>query len=163
MPDFGIELKGDREVGLRLEEFPERARAAIARRMDGLTQALLARVQGAEPERTGALRGETVATVRNTRRGVVGTVRVAGNSEADYGKAGALEYGSKGSVAVAAHAQQLGHVFGRLVAPIEVLVAAYTRRPNIAPREYLRGPLDEMHDEIVAELEEALAEAAATG
>lgn len=161
--DLGIEIDGDRLVALRFEQFPERARAKIAARLQTITQQLLSRVQGAEPSRTGRLRGETQASVDERNERISGRVRVntSGGGEAEHGKAAALEYGAHGTAHVSAHAMQLSHVYNQLVQPHEVLVAAYDRRVNIAERRYLRGPLDEMRSQIVEELRQALAEAAA--
>jgi hypothetical protein len=55
----------------------------------------------------------------------------------------------------------LSHFYDQLIAPREVLVAAYDRRVDIAERRFLRGPLDDMRSEIIEELRQALAEAAA--
>jgi hypothetical protein len=161
MPEFGIELAGDREIDLRFETFPERARAALEARIGGLTQSLLARVKGDEPEKSGRLKGETVAGVRSSKYRVTGTVRVAARDQSEFGKAGALEYGSKGDVQVRAHAIQLGHVFHRLIAPTAVLVAAYTRQPAIAARRYLEEPLAGMREEAIEAMREAISEALA--
>ncbi|HEV2097419.1 MAG TPA: hypothetical protein VGR45_00680 [Stellaceae bacterium] len=159
MPDFGIELQNDRVVDLRFEQFPERAREALERRIGGLTQALLDRVHGAEPDLTGKLRGETVSRVSSTKNAVRGQVRVAASDKSEYAKAGALEFGTHGSAEVKAHTAHLSHIFSRLIAPTEVLVAAYSRRPNIAARHYERGPLDAMRSQIIEELRAALTEA----
>jgi hypothetical protein len=163
--EFGLELIGERRAGLRFEEFPERARQALVEHMNSITQRLLARVQGEEPELTGKLRSETTARVssgENYVRGSVG-VRVPGgeSSGAEAGKAAALEYGAHKTVAVKAYSKSLDHVFTHAMAPTTVMVSAYQRRANIAERKFLRGPLDEMHDAIIAELRAALEEAAA--
>jgi hypothetical protein len=161
--DFGIEIDSDRLVALRFEQFPERARAAIANRLGSITQRLLARVQGNEPSRTGRLRGETQSSVTTGNDRISGRVRVdtSRGGEAEHGKAAALEYGAHGTAHVSAHAMQLSHFYDQLIAPREVLVAAYDRRVDIAERRFLRGPLDDMRSEIIEELRQALAEAAA--
>jgi hypothetical protein len=166
MPDFGIEVDGDRLVALRFEQFPERARAALAKRLSGITQQLLARVQSSEPSRTGRLRAETQAFVDSRENAVKGSVKVVtgaagGRAGSEHGKAAALEYGAHGSAKVGAHRAGLSHVFGHPITPREVSVATYTRRVNIAERRYLRSPLDGMRSQIIEELRQALAEAAA--
>ena len=157
--EFGIEIEGDRLVALRFDQFPERARAAIGRRLSSLTERLLSRVVGVEPQRTGKLRGETGSRVFERDDRVVGQVRVAAPDSGEHGKAAALEYGASHTALVRAHTMQLSHVYDKLVEPIEVMVAAYSRHPNIAERRYLRGPLDAMRGEIIAELRAALDEA----
>jgi hypothetical protein len=160
--DFGIEIDGDRAVALRFAQFPERARAALQHRLEAISQQLLARVQGAEPARTGRLKGETVPFASSSGDRVRGGVHVAAPDSGEHGKGAALEYGAHGSAQVTAHARALDHVFGRrLTSPLAVMVAAYSRHVNIAERRYLRGPLDAMRGEIVAELRAALDEAAA--
>lgn len=161
--DFGIEIDGDRLVALRFEQFPERARAAIANRLGSITQRLLARVQGTEPSRTGRLRSETQSSVAARGDRISGRVFVDASrgGEGEHGKAGALEYGAHGTAHVGAHAMQLSHIYNEMMEPREVLVAAYDRRVNIAERRFLRGPLDEMRSEIIEELRQALAEVAA--
>ena len=137
----------------------ERARAALARHIEALTADLLSRVVGGEPVKTGKLRSETGSSVVERGELIRGTVRVAAQDAAEAKKAAALEYGATKPAQVAAHTAQLGHVFARAVAPFEVVVAAYTRRPNLAARRFLRGPLDAMRSEIVDGLKQALEEA----
>jgi len=159
MPEFGIEIDGERRVALRFEQFPERARAALQARIAALTAELYGRVEGAEPERTGRLKGETEPFVDQRADRVVGRVKVVARGSSEHGKGAALEYGAHGSARVTAHSQSLSHFWGRLVAPREVFVRAYSRRLDIAERRYLRGPLDEMRGEIIEELRAALGEA----
>jgi hypothetical protein len=160
MDEFGLQLEGDRRVGLRFEEFPERARQRLAAAMDSITQRLLARVEAAEPIKTGKLRGETTAYVSSGPNFVKGTVaiRVPKGAQAgvEAGKAAALEYGAHKSIAVKAYSRTLDHVFLHAIAPTEQLVRAYVRRANIAEQRFLRGPIDEMRDQILTELREAV-------
>jgi hypothetical protein len=159
MPDFGIEVDGERLVALRFEQFPERARAAIKRRLEALTAQLYSRVESAEPQRTGKLRQETQSFVDERDDRVTGRVKVLARETSEHGKGAALEYGAHGSAQVGAHAMTLSHLWGRMIAPRQVLVAAYSRRVNISERRYLRGSLDTLRGEVIEQLRQALAEA----
>jgi hypothetical protein len=157
---FTLDIEGDRRVDVRLEQFPERARAGLARRIDALAGELLARVLAAEPKRTGKLASETGKSgVRCGRDFVSESVRVAAKDGAEARKAGALEYGASKPAAVPSHTMRLTHVFARQIAPLDVVVAAYKRPMNMAARHYLRGPLDSMRGEIRDALHEAIEEA----
>lgn len=158
-----IEAIGAREVELKFEHFPEQARHAFLQRITSLTAQLLARVQSSEPENTGKLRSETVSQIYDGKDGVVGSVTLAkGLSATEYGKAGALEYGAPGPRnrnMVKSHTAQLSRVYGRLVAPMSVVISAHTRHLNVAEHKFLRGPLESMSGQVLQELEQALAEA----
>jgi len=157
---FTLDIDGDRRVDVRLQEFPEAARGALARRIDALAGELLSRVLGAEPKRTGKLAGETgKSPVQNRPDFVRASVRVAAKDGADARKAGALEYGASKPAAVPSHTVRLTHVFSRQIAPLDVVVAAYRRPMNMAARRYLRGPLDTMRGDIRDALHEAIEEA----
>lgn len=159
--ELKYEIDGIRQVGLRFEQFPDRARKKIMERILGLTERLHAAVEGAEPDRTGALRAETKGWVDDGKNYIVGRVGLPGGvyPHSDYGKAAALEYGSHHPFQVKAHEARLAHFWGRAVAPTEVFIRAHSRTPNIAARLFLRSSLDAMRGEIIAELEAALAEA----
>lgn len=155
--DIKYEVAGDRQEVLRFDTFPELARKKLEAKIADLTARLFAAVTGAEPSRTGVLRGATVETIREGENFVTGRVSVRG----DFGKAAALEYGAHRPTTVKAHEMRLTHVFGRAMAPEIVMVPSHARTPNIAEHRFLRGPLDAMRGEIVAELEAAVADAVA--
>ncbi len=160
--DLGVEIQGDLQIALRFEEFPHRFAVAWERRITALTAQMLARVLGAEPSRTGKLRAETrsFVDVKDDRiRGAVAVV--TGGDQSEHGKAGALEYGAHGSVGVAAHSQNLSHIYDRMIQPMQVFVDAYSRHVNITERRFERGTLDSMRSQVIEELRAALADAAA--
>lgn len=158
---FGLNIDGDLRAAVRFEEFPERARAALRRKIDELAGELLGQVIADEPQKTGQLRGETKKSIADRPEFVRGTVRVAAKDAAEARKAAALEYGAQKPAQVPAHAMRLTHVFGRQVAPFEVMVGAYSRPMHLAARRYLRSPLEAMRGEIRDGLQEALQEALA--
>jgi hypothetical protein len=152
---IGITVKGERETALKFEQFPKQAHDRLLATITELTGTLRGLVESAEPERTGRLRGTTGSQVSQTADRIRGRVMIT----ADFGKAGALEYGAHRAGPVKAHAARLGHVFGRLIAPMTVMVAAHTRRPNIAEHRFLRGAEAAIAEEALAEMQEALDEA----
>lgn len=165
--ELGIEVTGDRLVALRFEKFPDIAREAIRKRIEAMTKQLLSGVHGREPSLTGRLRGETTGAVSESAdrvRGNVGVrVRQASDPGREAGKAGALEYGAKGSVSVKAHSQQLTHVYGRMIQPMAVFVTAYSRQADITEHRYLRGPTEALRSTFLAGIRAALDEAVAAG
>lgn len=155
-----ITLEGDRQSGLRFEEFPDAVHADLLDAIDELSSELAARIENAVPERTGKLRSEVRRRVFESEDRIKGYVDFAGK---DHAKVGALEYGSKGKpTKVSAHAMKLDHFWHhRLTAPISVLVDAYSRTPTIEEHSFMRGPLAQMRSEIVSRLT-AVVERAAT-
>lgn len=146
--------RGDRELALRLDTFPEHARAKIKERIDSLTDKLLLRVKQAAPYRTGLLRseikGRTFASERTDR--VSGYVSIyAPQRPKEYAKAATLEYGS----------DKARRVFDRASRGKRRIVAKLSRPARIEAFAYLRGPFEEMRPEIETEIDAALAESVA--
>jgi hypothetical protein len=150
-----IDLDGERMVGLRFEEFPDDLHDALLGEINAISNELFARVQAATPSKTGELRSQERLRIFDQEERIRGYISIAGGSNSGaYAKAGALEYGSKGKpVDVRSHTKRLDHFWeNRLRAPINVLVEAYSRTPNIAERNFMRGPLDAMAPEILSRL-----------
>jgi len=154
----GITTKGERELALRFDTFPERAHQKLQQRIEPLIDALLLRIQEATPYQYGTLRGEEVSrTYADQADRVAGYVSIVGQSQNDYAKAATLEYGTdkvrrrleKGSLA-----SRLG---------LKRLSMRVSKPAHIAAFRYLRGPFEEMRPEIEAALAEAVAEVAAEG
>lgn len=152
---IGIAISGDRQVALRFDEFPQQAHEALRAHITTLVADLRARVVAAEPKRTGRLERETVAVVNDGANRITGLVRIS----AEFGKAGALEYGAHGTAKLKAHYARLDHVYSRLVAPMSVMIAAHSRQVDIAEHRFLRSGLDAVRDEAVNEMRAALDEA----
>lgn len=156
--EIGVIVTGDREVALKFEQFPARAHDSLLARIRSLTSTLAARVRSAAPSKTGKLRSTIAdAIYDDAPKKIVGRVFV----NADYAKAGALEYGAHRRAKVGAHDAKLDHVWGRkLSAPTTVIVEAFTRRSNVVAKRFLRSSLTQMHGEIEAGLHEAVLKAA---
>lgn len=158
-----VEIKQDRILGLRFDEFPQRVHANLLDRITKLTAQLEARVKAAEPTRTGKLRSETRSRVYDDGDHIAGRVFVQIEGEPksrrgsiDAGKAASLEYGAGATAVVKAHSARLDHVFSRLIEPMTVMVGLHNRQVNIAEHGFLRVSLDAMSAEIVDQLRQAL-------
>ena len=154
--DLGVAVSGDRELDLKFQTFPTRAHDALFSRITKLTDRLEGLVRAAAPNKTGKLRSEIHSAVYDdTPSKISGRVFV----DDDYAKAGALEYGAKGSAKVSAYSAKLDHAWAhKLASPTEVMIAAHSRHLNLKARRYLRDPLVQMRSDITAELQEAVAE-----
>jgi len=154
--DITPTLAGQREVGLSLDAIPERLRRRLIQRIWRLTLRLETRAEARAPRgRTGRLRAAIGARLDTRADRIRGRVMVRGGG----GKAGALEYGARRSHQVTEHRRTLDHVWGRATQPMEVIVGRYRRTANIAERRYLRGALDAMRGEALAEIGAAVNEA----
>jgi hypothetical protein len=150
MADISVIVTGDREVGLRFEQFPQELHEQLKAAIEGLTGELADRVRAAVPRKTGKLASLIVERITDRPEKIVGSVFISG----DFAKAAALEYGAHHSTKVRAHTMRLDHAWGRaMLSPEVVDVAAYSRVPNIAERRFLRGPELAMEAQITAELE----------
>jgi hypothetical protein len=158
----GIEIVTDRRVALKFDTFPVQAHDALLDVITSSTERLRALVEGAAPKRTGKLEAEITSRVIDATNHITGSVGFpAGLTPTEYGKAAALEYGAHGTAHLRAHSAKLGHLWGKLIAPIQVLVAAHDRRLNIAKRDFLRGPLHAIEDGVLADMKGALDQAVA--
>ena len=159
-----IGIDGERQTGLRFEDFPDELHDDLVGEIDGLTRELFARIQSATPVGTGKLRSQQRMRLYDQKDRIKGYISVAGEKgSTDYAKAGALEYGSRGKpIKVGAHQMKLDHFWRtRLAAPITVLVGAYDRTPKIAEHAFMRGPLEAMRPEILQRLNAAVEKAVA--
>lgn len=157
-----IELKGERQAGLRFEQFPSELLADLRAEIDSLTNELSDRVDAAMPNRSGELRASRRHKVIEKENSVTGRVTVAEGNPALHKKAAALEYGSKGKKrAVRQHTMRLGHYWDeKLAGPRTVIVKAFMRTPNVKAHRFLRGPMDAMRPTILARLNKVVERAA---
>lgn len=128
--EIGIDLLGERKVDLRFEEFPETARVNLRKAIEDKTGELADLIRNRVPKRTGKLASLIQSRVSESTTQITGVVAVA----ADFGKAGALEYGTHKTIVM-----KSSHVFDRIVPTFNV-----ERKLNIEARSFLRGPLDEI-------------------
>lgn len=154
MDSIRINVTGDRRVGLRFEEFPDHLYDDLRQEIDSMTNELFAMVQAATPSRTGELRSQERMRLFTDKSRITGYVDVAGKSGSqDFAKAGALEYGAHRKTKVASHSMKLDHLWGeKLNAPMDVVVKAYERTPNIAEHAFVRGPLEAMQPQVVSRM-----------
>jgi hypothetical protein len=150
-----IDIAGDRQTGLRFEDFPDDLHDDLRSEIDSLSRELLSRIEAAVPSKGGTLRSQVRLRMFGQEDRIRGYIDIDGRKgSTDYAKAGALEYGSRGKpTKVGAHQMKLDHFWDhRLAAPTNVLVDAYSRTPNIAEHSFMRGPLAAMRPEIVQRL-----------
>ena len=152
--EIHIDISGTRQVGLRFDQFPDALRDELRATIDDLANQLFAMVQARTPNRTGQLLGQEGVKVFVDADKISGKVFVLAPDQQSARKAAALEYGSTGqAVTVKGHAMSLDHYWStKLAAPQTVIVAAYSRTPNIAETAFERGPLEEMAPEIAVRL-----------
>ena len=124
-----------------------------------LTRKLEGLVRDRVPVETGQLLSEVASFVDDANDRISGKVKVLakGWPDPDWGKAGALEYGAHRPFTVKAHQMKLDHFWSRAAAPQMAMVQAFTRTPNIAEHDFLRGPLAEIQSEVVAGIKQAVA------
>lgn len=154
--DFDVVIGGDREVVARFAQWPQDLRQSLRARIAQMTELMESRVRALAPKRTGRLADEIQSRVYDNETSIRGVVGLgSGLDAAEYGKAAALEYGTgrRGRFKVRPHTRVIRVVFGRLVAPVTVQVAAYTRLSRLDPRMYLHGGLDAVAPDAAAELQ----------
>jgi hypothetical protein len=159
--EIGIEIVTDRKVALRFDEFPDEAHANLKAAITQVTERLRDMVEGAAPKRTGKLASEIEMRVLDYPDRITGIVEVRGDTHNEMAKAAAEEYGAHGSTRVRQHHARLGHLWAKIVEPMNVIVKAHDRRLNIQQRNFLRGPLRDIEGDALAAMHEAVDKAAA--
>lgn len=162
--DFNAVVTGDREVAARFAEFPKQLHDKLYERIERLTAKLYARVIELVPEGNDPnglhLRNEIVSEMYEREDRIKGSVTLASRlPQSEYIKAGALEYGVHTVAKMKPSRREISKVFGRPVEPHEILIRAYPRTMDLEAQNYLRGALEDMEAEAVAEFSEALNEA----
>jgi hypothetical protein len=154
MDAIHIDVQGERQAGIRFDEFPDALYEDLKTEIDALGIELFAGVEAATPMRSGELRAQERLRVFADPTRITAYVDVAGRKGSqDFAKAAALEYGAHRPSKVAAHTMALDHYWAlKLTAPERVVVDAYTRTPNIAEHAFERGPLNAMAPEVIARL-----------
>jgi hypothetical protein len=159
MPQFGLEITGDTKAVLRFQQFPQAAHDRLLTVLRSLEARLEAAVLAQEPTATGAMRTLTGGRVYDHGARIAAVVGVRATSANEARKAAALEYGSHKALTVRAHTASLSHLWSRAIATISVQVPAHPRTPNIDEVRFLRGPLDALRSDAIAEMEAAVASA----
>lgn len=158
--DIGLQITTDRRVALKFDVFPKQAHDELLSVITSATDRLRGLVEGAVPKNSGQLASEIVGRVVDAANHITGSVGILGATPNDYAKAGALEYGAHGTAHLREHGAKLGHLWGKMIAPMQVIVAAHDRRVNIQQHDFLRGPLRAMQEDVLAQMKQALDQAA---
>lgn len=163
MDTIRIDISGDRQVGVRFDEFPDELYDSLRQEIDSLSGQLYSLVQANTPVNEGTLRSQERLRLFTDKTRITGYVDIdGGKGSNDYAKAGALEYGAHRATKVSAHAMGLDHYWAhKLLEPETVMVEAYQRTPNIAERAFERNSLAAMEPEVLARLNAVVAKAVA--
>jgi len=100
--------------------------------------------------RTGRLRNSIHSKVEHTPNAIKGIVQ----TNVKY--AAVHEYGFKGSVTVKAHLRTIKQAFGKPIAPTSVQIGSFTRTANFPQRSFLRSSLQDMRQEALTEITNAI-------
>lgn len=155
MPDLiHIDVKGDRQAGIRFDAFPDDLYQDLQREITSLSGELFTRIQALTPKRTGLLLSEERLRVFADANRITGYVDIAGvKGSQDFAKASAEEYGAHRLHKVRTHPMRLDHYWAhKLAAPETVMVEAFSRTANITEVAFERGPLAQMQPEVIARL-----------
>jgi hypothetical protein len=159
---LALEIQGERKVSQQFDRFPTIAHDKLLERITALTDRLYAAVLAAEPRKTGRLAETTKRTVYDdSGRRIAGVVTV----DADFAKAATLEYGSHKTITIGqipgfARARQAKRsVKVDMKIARGIVGASFQRTLNITALYYLRGPLAEIADDAIIEMQGALEEA----
>lgn len=157
-----IDLKGDRQAGVRFEEFPSALRDDLRSEIATLSDELFARIQGQIPSKSGELRSRLTKRIFDKEDRVTAYITINAQDQSEHRKAASLEYGSRGKkVRVKPHKMRLDHYWSeKLAAPRTIVTKAFDRTPSIREHKFLRGPLDTMRPQINSRLK-AVVESAA--
>jgi len=159
--DIRFDIKNARQVGLRFDQFPPEIYDDLRIAINDLAHQLFALVQSETPDLTGQLRGQEMVRVFTDPKKITGSVAVVTRDKQSAIKAATLEYGSTGkSVKVKSKTMRLDHVFDHVLdEPMEVIVKAYNRTPNVEEFRFERGPLEVMQPIVAARLNAVVAAA----
>lgn len=147
---MAVVTRGDKEISLRFDQFPQQFKEAIKSEIDALVAEALQRSQKAAPKKTGKLRGELKGRTFVGETRVAGYVSVyAGGDSNEYVKAATLEYGSKKPRRIFKQDAYTVTKRGKK----RRVVDRFTRPAIIREFRYLRGSLDEMQPEIKRRLQ----------
>jgi hypothetical protein len=150
---MAVVTRGDKEISLRFDQFPQQCKEALKSEIDELVDELLARSQKAAPKKTGKLRGELKGRSFIGETRVAGYVSVyAGNDSNEYIKANTLEYGSRKARRIFKKDVYTVTKRGKKRRAVDRL----TRPAVIREFRYLRGPLEEMQPEVKRRLQAVL-------
>jgi hypothetical protein len=159
-----VEVKGERELTARFEQFPQKAKERLRARITEVVRKVQARAEAAAPQgKTGVLKSEITSRVyTDSPHRVAGYVSVVAHDDPkkQYPKAGALEYGIKGTPRKVFERPGLA---GRLGMTRRRIVDRVTKPVVMRAYRYLRDPMEATFGEAQAAIAQALEEAANEG
>jgi len=135
-------------VDEHFSELGPKFRRSLVERFGELTTELESRVESGAPRRTGATAASIRKKVTEYDHNVVGKVWSTGGA-----KTGAIEYGAHNSTHVKPHARTITVVFGRLVGPLQAMISAYERTPNVQAQPFFRPALAGMEAQVRAAIQ----------
>jgi hypothetical protein len=160
MPFIKATITGPQDVIVQLDRLPDSLNKELVGTITGLTTRLFNAVRA--PGHFGAYKRMEVASKPDLVQGKV-FFNASGSQAAAIA---ALEYGAPGKSGrsrppVTEHKRMQTQVFGRAIAPMEVIVDRYRRKARLTERRFLRGPLAAIRDDAEREIREAVERAAA--
>lgn len=158
-----VVTRGERELSLRFDQFPDQARHFLEERISRIVDRLEGAVRSATPRgKTGDLRSEITSRVYTSAGRVAGYVSVyaPGGGSNPYAKAATLEYGTDKPRRSFERSQSL---VSRLTGARRRIVSRISKPVHLEARRYLRGPFESSGGEIRSELNAGLEDAIAEG
>lgn len=150
---------GDKDVTRYFRALPDGVRSKVIDSVGRLTLRLQARVMKEKltgqvlKVRTGTLRRSIDRVLLTDQKYVVGIV----STNVSYGKA--HEYGGLQTQTVREHLRLVKKAFRKdLKSPVWSTVRSHSRTVNLPERSFLRSALAEMQDDVVADVEKAVAD-----
>lgn len=152
------DIKGEREVSLRFDQFPDRAKDRLRDRITSFVDTLQAAIEGAAPQKTGRLKSEIKGRVYESAHRIAGYVSVyAPGIPGEYAKAATLEYGTSKPRRAFERNSRMAFALGRSKRRI---VSRLSKPVHMDPRRYLRGPFADLRGGFEEQIAAALSEAA---
>jgi len=159
---FNIQIVGDREVIARFAAMPEGVRQALKNKVTVLAYKLQAKVvsEKLSGQVLNRVTGKLARSIHNVidDEGLKVTGKVASSGDVKY--AARHEFGFTGTESIKAHTRTITQAFGEQLSEAkQVAVRAYSRQAKTPERSFLRSSLDDMREEIIKGLTDAVQKA----
>lgn len=159
---MAVILKGNRELELKFDQFPQQLHGRLEARITQLIDSLQARIEGARPVSPGKsrkLRSEVKSRVYSSQNRIAGYVSIyAPGNSGEYAKAAALEYGSNKP---RRSFERVGRMASLLTRGRRRIVSRLSKPVHLEAYRYMRGPFEDSMSEFQAALETEVNEAVA--
>lgn len=155
---LNVQITGDKELIARLDAMQDNVRAALFKKVWSLSAKLENKIKNEKLSGqvlnvvSGALRRSIGSDVEQDGSKVIGKAIQSGDVK--YGAA--HEFGFEGDVTVAAHTREVDNIFGREVDPRTQFIKAFTRHVKMPEKSFMRSSLNDMREEIIKGLTEAV-------